>query len=159
MKLEFGIYGTEREIYPGVVERIFDWGWVLKGSREALISAGLAAAGMFPGEPGQLKTVGRGTCDGRPSDIMERWRRVFAVRVYATEDEKSRNRDVQLAIGHADSASLPKLDVFDRLADENQFLAKGIADRYRRGQITCEEAFRCALTWLSRTTSDREVSA
>jgi len=57
------------------------------GTREALIAAGLACNGTFPGEPGQRKTVGYSECAGRKVRIMRAGRAKFVARIDFTRAE------------------------------------------------------------------------
>jgi hypothetical protein len=82
-----------REFAPGVSVQIFDWGRIFKGTRDALIGAGLAAPDWFPGEPGQFKTIGY----RRPGDnscfVSRTSKNRFELRLRFTESELQARRE------------------------------------------------------------------
>ena len=159
MKHEYRWHDEGREIFPGVTQRIMSWGWIFDGSREALIAAELVKPEMFPGEPVQRKTRGRGTYDGRMIRIFPRPKKSFAVWCSATEEEERRYWEYHNALGMSEGKSLPNLSVFEEVKQRNPFLMSGIVRRYEQGTISCAEAFQRACVWLDRTVHGMERAA
>lgn len=80
---------------PGLPAEIQDEpyhrGWLFIGSRQALVEAGIAEPGWFPGEPGQRKTIGRASHQGRDICIFKRRGR-YQVFVDRNRDEQKRHK-------------------------------------------------------------------
>lgn len=153
MKHEYRSDDEKREFAPGVTENLCPWGWIFSGSRADLIAAGLVTAAMFPGEPGQRKTVAYGEFEGRALKVYMRSRKRFDVFCDATEQERREYRDRQYMareLRYWPGRTLPALDVFFTLAEENPFLMRGLSRRFQKGAITCESAYDRAMIWLSR---------
>lgn len=72
---------------PGVEIDECPWNRQYIGTREALIAAGLACDGSFPGEPGQRKTVGYAQHAGRKLRIKRAGKAKFVAQIDFTKAE------------------------------------------------------------------------